>query len=124
MWNINLEPTIGKKMVGSSRGSVTNVDTSGAVVLLPITKLAEISQMAIKHLGGGSFSIEIYDNSILSNNVFKAESDALGDRWDLSKMQFRYENMDTPKQNFIYIKVIPTSGSGHEFLVSFFYDKL
>jgi hypothetical protein len=123
MWNINLEPTIGKKMVGSSREVVSNVGVAGAVVNLPITKMAEVSQLHVKHLGTGSFTVEFYDDSTLSNKVFSAISDDTGEFLSLSKVCFRYENMDSPKQNFIYVKVIPSSGSGHEFLVSIFYDK-
>lgn len=123
MWNVNLEPTIGKKMVGSSRGSLSNVSTSGATLTLAITKLAEIQQLSIIHFNVGQFNVDIYADSIFSQQILSLQSDATLNRVDLTKMGLYFENMDTPKTNSVYVKITPLSGSGHLFSVSLFYDK-
>lgn len=122
MWNLNIEPTLTKRMVGVSRSSLTGVDTLGAVATLPITKMAEVTQLSIQHLNAGSFNVQIFSDSTLSTQIFEAIEETA--RLDISKMGLMFANSDTPASNNIYIKVIPTTGSGHSFAISLFYDKL
>lgn len=121
MWNLNIEPTLTKRMVGAASGDLTNVDSSGAVLSLPITKVAEITQLTIRHLTSGLFNVQIFSDVALSNLVFEATG---GDTlFALSKMGLLFSNTDSPVGNLVYIKVIPESGTGHNFVVQMFYEK-
>ena len=126
MFNVNIEPTITKTYSGFVHADLNNVGTPGATVQVPITKLAKIQQIQILHVVGiNGFNIEFYADFNHSNRVFTAESDSEGVRFDLSKMDLYFANLDSPdKQNIIYVKIIPLSGTGHYFSINLFYEKL
>jgi hypothetical protein len=126
MFNVQLEPTITKRLTGRSRAELTNVGLSGDVANLIITKNAEITQIQINHLvGSGSFTIEIYSDVSLSDKVFSAISDDTGEILMFNKIGLEFENTDTPTaNNLCYMKVIPSSGVGHTFKCAIFYNKL
>jgi hypothetical protein len=126
MFDVNLEPTIVKKYVGRIRGSLSGVDTAGAVCPLTISKNAVITQLQINHtLGGtGEFNIEVYSDLARTDLIYSANVESGQTKYHVSQLQLDYENTDSPKVNVIYVKLIPVVGSGHGFHCALFFDKV
>lgn len=125
MFNVQIEPTLVKPLIGHFRYEVTGVGTSGNVTNATISKNAEITQIQVNHtVGSGSFSIEIYSDSLLQDKVFSAVSDDTGAMIHFNKIGLNFQNTDTPTQNNLcYVKVIPSIGNGHSFKIALFFDK-
>ena len=125
MFDVQLEPTIVKPLIGRTRIEFIGVDTAGAMLPVIITKYAEITQIQVQRVTGtGSFIIEIYSDSSLTNKVFFAISDDTGEVLHFNKIGLYFENTDSPeKNNLCYFKIIPSSGIGHGFKVAVFFNK-
>jgi hypothetical protein len=104
MFDIQLEPTVIKPLVGRSRIVFTGVDTSGSILPMAITKNAEITQIQVNRTSGsGQFTIEIYSDSLLEDKVFSAVSEE--DLLAFNKIGLDYENTDSPVKNSLcYLK--------------------
>lgn len=124
MFNVPLDPVLTKAFVGRSRGELTGVDTAGAIANLGISKNAEITQLQIRHtVGTGGFSVEIYSDSALTDQIFSAVSDGTESYLIINKLGVDFQNTDSPANSLCYVKVIPEAGSGHSFILALFYKK-
>ncbi len=125
MFDVQLEPTIVKPLIGRTRVEFTGVDTAGAMLPVIITKFAEITQIQVQRVSGtGSFIIEIYSDSSLLDKVFSAMSDDAGVNLHFNKIGLYFENTDSPeKNNLCYFKVIPATGINNDFKVAVFFNK-
>lgn len=123
MWNLNVEPTLTKKMVGCSRLELTVTGSGGASGQMAITKMAAISQISVRHsVGTGNFTVKLFSDSSLANDVFSA--DVTDARMDVSNIAVMFQNTDAPQESLIYIQIVPEVDESHVFTVTMFYDKL
>lgn len=123
MFDVQIDPTITRPFVGRSRTELTGVGLSGAVSNIPISKHAEITQLQINHtVGSGSFTIGIYSDSFLTDQIFSAISDT-SDIFMVSGLKLIFQNTDSPQNSLCYVKITPSSGSGHSFKIALFFDK-
>lgn len=124
MFNVPLDPVLTKTFVGRSRGELTGIDTAGAVSNLAISKNAEITQIQIRHTAGtGGFTVEVFSDATLLDQVFSAGSDGTESYLIMNKLGVDYQNTDTPSNSLCYVKIIPEAGSGHSFILALFYKK-
>ncbi len=125
MFDVQIEPMVVKPLIGRTRVEFTSVDTAGEMLPVVITKYAEITQIQVQRTSGsGSFIIEIYSDSTLSDKVFSAVSDDLGEVLHFNKIGLYFENTDIPsKNNLCYFRVIPATGVDNNFKVAVFFNK-
>lgn len=124
MFNVQLEPTVTKSLVGRTRTELTGVGSEGSVANVAVTKNSEITQLQINHTTGtGGFTVDIFSDAALSDKVFSAISDESSAFFTLTKLGLDFQNTDSPQNNLCYMKITPNSGSGHIFKVALFYKK-